>query len=284
LAFQILNGSAAWSQQSEAPKDSSASRVEPKISDRLHEAFLREVTDYDFSLDTEHRQKLELRREPVMRFTAGPIEFQGEVYIWTDHGLAAVVGCVWTGPLERGRRLMFHEFHSLSSQPLVSGSGGGTTWHSDEAGIKLEPIPDAPPPAENEARRLTQMRNLARSFSADMTKQGVTSDLRLLPQPLYRYEPTNKDSQVIDGALFAYVWTGGPLDPEVFLVIEARRTANGASWQFAPARFTDREATVKHQGRVVWRAEAGGPGIFDGVTTKRYGTFAVKRIAVGPEE
>ena len=107
-----------------------------------------------------------------------------------------------------------------------------------------------------------------RSFSADMTKQGVKSDLRLLPQPLYRYEPTNKDSQVIDGALFAYVWTGGPLDPEVFLVIEARRAASGASWQFAPARFTNREATVKHKGNLVWRAEVGSPGIFDGVTTK----------------
>jgi hypothetical protein len=284
LALQFLNGSAAWSQQSETPKDAPVSRAEAKISDRLHEAFLREVTDYDFSLDAENRQKLELRREPVMRFTAGPNDFQGEVYIWTDHGLAAVVGCVWTGPLEHNRRLIFHEFHSLSSQPLVSGSRGGTKWHSEEVGIKLEPIPDAPPPAENEPRRLTQMRNLARSFSADMTKQGAKSDLRLLPQPLFRYEPTNKDSQVIDGAVFAYVWTGGALDPEVFLVIEARRAASGASWQFAPARFTNREAAVKHQGKLVWRAEADSPGIFDGVTTKRYGVFSVKTIAIGPGE
>ena len=119
LALQILNGSAVWSQQSETPKDAPVSRAEAKISDRLHEAFLRDVTDYEFSLDAENRQKLALRREPVMRFTAGPNDFQGE-------------------------------------------------------------------------------------------------DLRLLPQPLYRYEPTNKDTPVIDGALFAYVWTGGLLTPKCF--------------------------------------------------------------------
>lgn len=285
LALQMLNGSAARPQQSETPrKDAPASRPEAKISDRLHEAFLRDVSDYDFALEADDRQKLELRREPVMRFTAGPDDFQGEVYVWTDHGVGAVVGCVWTGAVQGQRRRIFHEFHSLTSQPLVSGPGGGTRWHSEEPGLKLEPIPDAPVPAENEARRLTQMRNLARSFSADMTKEGVKGDLRLLPQPLYRYKPTNKDSQVIDGALFAYVWAGGPLDPEVFLVIEARREGSRASWQFAPARFTNREATVKHKGREVWRAEPDSPGIFDGVTTKRYFVLPVKTIAVGPGE
>ena len=76
----------------------------------------------------------------------------------------------------------------------------------------------------------------------------------------------------------------GALDPEVFLVIEAVQAPGGASWQFAPARFTNREATVKHQGKLVWRADADSPGIFDGVTTKRYGVFSVKTIAVGPGE
>lgn len=280
LALQILSGSAAWSQQAETTKqDAPASRAEAKISDRLHEVFFKDVSDYAFALETDDRQKLELRREPVMRFTAGPNDFQGEVYVWTDRGVGAVVGCVWTGEIVNQRRRIFHEFHSLSSQPLVSGSGGATKWHSEEPGLKHEPIPDAPAPAENEARRLTQMRNLAREFSADMTKEGVKGELRLLPQPLYRYKPTNKDSQVVDGGLFAYVWAGGPLDPEVFLVIEARREGSRASWQFAPARFTNREATVKHKGREVWRAEPGSPGIFDGVTTKRYFVIPVKTIA-----
>ena len=67
---------------------------------------------------------------------------------------------------------------------------------------------DAPPPrfgpmrelTHEMAARLTQMRELSRTFTAHMAADGDW-ELRLLPTPLYRY-PTAK-AGVVDGALFA---------------------------------------------------------------------------------
>jgi hypothetical protein len=74
-----------------------------------------------------------------------------------------------------------------------------------------------------------------------------------LPQPLFRYG--DDQSNVIDGALFAYVWTKGT-DPEVILMLECRKTEGSLTWNYAPARFSNRTVWLKHDGREVWRAES----------------------------
>ena len=63
------------------------------------------------------------------------------------------------------------------------------------------------------------MRDLAKEFTARQTdRKDIDRDLRLLAQPIYRYEKTEGD--LIDGGLFAFVLG---TDPEAFLMIEARR-------------------------------------------------------------
>ena len=66
-------------------------------------------------------------------------------------------------------------------------------------------------------------------------------------------------------------------------MIEARKTDQGIRWYYAPARFTNRAAWLQYQGREVWCAEGATVGIFDGVTTKRYGAFFVKTIPAQEE-
>ena len=78
------------------------------------------------------------------------------------------------------------------------------------------------------------------------------------------------------------MWTAGT-DPELLLVIEARRTDQDTRWYYAPARFTNREVWLKYRDKEVWRADPASVGIFDGVTSKPYGAFGVKTIA-SPEE
>ena len=68
-----------------------------------------------------------------------------------------------------------------------------------------------------------------------------------MPQPLYRFEKTSSD--LLDGALFSLV---NGTDPEVLLLIEARRTANGFQWQYALARLSTRELQVTYDGQKVW--------------------------------
>jgi hypothetical protein len=273
FALLGIGGSPASPQQSESSKD----QTETKKVAWLHENYLREASEYDFFLDEPKRKKLELRPEPVMRWSSSG-DYNGEVYVWTYQGSAAVVGCIFSGPSGKTGRSIFHEFHSLAPNPLHAGKNGGSRWLPDEPGIKLESIPDAPEPAMNQARRLTQMRELARRFTSQVERENVRSEMRLLPQPIYRYEITDEKSPVVDGAVFAFVWTAGT-DPEVLIVLEARRTDQEVRWHYAAARFTNREAWLKYQDREVWRAAPATVGIFDGVTTKPYGAFSVKTIA-----
>jgi hypothetical protein len=90
-------------------------------------------------------------------------------------------------------------------------------------------------------------------------------------------ELPDKDSPVLDGAVFAYAHDEID-DPEVLLIVEAQRVGNDVRWHYAPVRFTDREAWLTRKGKEVWRITAGGAGIFDGVNTKPYGVFFVKTI------
>jgi hypothetical protein len=243
----------------------------------LHDVYLREASGYQFFVDGQKRHELTLRREPVMRWTSSG-DFNGEVYVWTEDGAAAIVGCVFSGP-GANARYIFHEFHSLRPEPLHADRPGGSGWLPQEPGIRLEPIADAPEPAGNPARRLNQMRDLARRFTAQVRRENSKWEMRLLPQPLYRYEISDEHSPVVDGAIFTFVWTAGT-DPEVLLVIEARRTEQGVRWQYAPARFTNCEAWLQDRGKEVWRADAATVGIFDGVTSKRYGAFQVKTVPI----
>jgi hypothetical protein len=273
----IFSGS-AWPQQPQTPGGQSKN----KRTARLHEVYLQEASAYQFFLDDQKRQPLDLRREPVMRWTSDG-DYNGEVYVWTHQGAAAIVGCIFSGPRGNKARGIMHEFHSLVPDSLHAGARGGSGWLAQEPGTILKSIPDAPEPAKNRALRLTQMRDLARRFSAQVHRENSKWEMRMLTQPIYRYEIADENSAVIDGALFAFVWTAGT-DPEALLAIEARRTDKGVQWYYAPARFTNCEAWLNYQGKEVWKAEPSTVGIFDGVTTKRYGAFQVKTIPVPGDE
>ena len=85
------------------------------------------------------------------------------------------------------------------------------------------------------------------------TTKRARWELRLLPQPLYRYKSTDPD--VLDGAVFAFVTSAGT-DPEALLVLEARKPADKDRpvWHYAVARFTDLNLWVRHKGKEVFTA------------------------------
>jgi hypothetical protein len=64
----------------------------------------------------------------------------------------------------------------------------------------------------------------------------------------------DEHGDVIDGALFCYVWTKGT-DPEVILLVECRRTDGELAWYYAPVLFTNRAVWLKHDDREVWHAD-----------------------------
>jgi hypothetical protein len=175
--------------------------------------------------------------------------------VWTRRGRAEALGGFFSYPAS-GPRHLSHEFHSLSLSVLdVERSGShAMTWKPQAPGIAIAPIPDAPGPAQSAVQRLSQMRALARDFSASTKDdQGRSWELRLLPQPLYRYESTDPD--VGDGALFGFVTSAGT-DLEALLMIEARSSSKsgGLLWHHAAARFTDQELRMRYKGKEFFRA------------------------------
>jgi hypothetical protein len=175
----------------------------------------------------------------------------GAVFLWTSKGRPEVV---WS--LHRWHSAQDHrpheavEYLSLSAERIIGEKDGQALWTPSRPGLNLKPITGAPVPAETRAGRLRQMRELAKEFTSRQTnRKGVEHDMRLLTQPVYRYEGT--EAPVFDGALFAF--TQGT-DPEIFLLIEARQVGGKREWQYSLSRMTSIELRVHHRGTLVWRA------------------------------
>lgn len=217
--------------------------------DDLRAEYLADAQKYQFHHDAERQQALKLVEQPVMRW-ANDDDWSGDVFVWTHAGRPEVIGCILAGPNDGGRRLMFHEFHLLGPRPIATiDLHTKRRWQPAE-GLVRSPVPGAPEPADTASGRLTQMRQMARDFNALMEADG-SWELRLLPQPLYRYgEP---EGAVRDGALFTYVWTKGT-DPELVLLLESQTGEKESAWHFAPVRFSNRPLTLLYQEKEVWSA------------------------------
>jgi hypothetical protein len=202
---------------------------------------------------------LELKPGAVL-FWSNPVrvgETNGAVFIWTRNGRAEAVGTVFSflNRSDSNQRVISHSVHSLSEKPLSASRDGRPIWSIAVPGISPRPVPEAPKPAATVAVRLSQMRELARDFSAATILDGVEQELRLLPQPIFRNASVSGD--VLDGALFTFV-TG--TDPELMLLIEARQTMDGPTWQYASARFSDLTLKLRHKQVELWTQKGGVAG------------------------
>jgi hypothetical protein len=231
------------------PEGASESTVSAEA--RWGPVFDRVARQYELHVGLEP-SKLELLSRPVYRWARpGPNGgTSGAVYVWTRKGCAEAVACFWRSAPD-GKDLIAHELHSLSSGVLESDRGGPNQWRP-EAVLKRQLVPGAPAPASSPGARLQQMRTLSRDFSSSsVSSRGERTELRLLPQPLFRYDSTS--TETADGALFAFVCSVGT-DPEIFLLIESIETNDGLRWHYALARFSHLNLFVNHKEQPVWQS------------------------------
>ena len=228
--------------------DPGIQEFDAKQSSLFLDFYKKEISQYEMLVGD--KDKLELRNDPVFRF-ASPIDsnFNGTLFVWTRNGRAEVISSVWAIPQKTsdGKRRIVHEFQSLATSPIKAEKSGEAAWSPAEAGIDPQPVPSAPKPAATAELRLIQIRALAREFSATEIVGEKSDELRMLPQPIYRYAPETKDQP--DGAVFALL---NEFDPEVFLIIEERSTPNGMAWHFAFARFCRLPIVARHKDTEVW--------------------------------
>jgi hypothetical protein len=244
-------------QSSVGRDDASVQEAARAKRERLLKIYTGEAAEYTIYRDASRKERVELQREPVYVWT-NPVRTGGQdgaVYVWTCRGRAEVLGCFFSFPAT-GRRALYHEFHTLALSVLEVDRAGTHTkrWTPRAPGIEVVTIAEAPAPGRSAPQRLSQMRTLAHDFSASTTDhEGRRWELRLLPQPLYRYASTDPD--VLDGALFAFVTSAGT-DPEALLVIEARKPAHAdnPAWHYGVARFTDLELRMRHKGGEIFSA------------------------------
>jgi len=224
----------------------------PARSAKAVEAFRAEAAEYVVHLASRPRDKLVLEKEAALRWdNPARTGEDGALFIWTLGGRPEMIGTIFTyrykDTLSRK-----HEFHSLATGPLTAEFRGKQAWAPTKAGVVFQPVKGAPPPAENARQRLSQMKTLARDFAVSMTDaEGQQYQLRLLSQPLLRYEP--EDKQIQDGALFAFSLG---TDPEAILLLESRPVKDAPVWHYAFARFHYIELKAAYQGRDVWRVPA----------------------------
>ncbi len=225
------------------------SKDEKALAEEFRGFAKQEATSYTIHLKGSDRP-LTLRPEPVLSWS-NPVmgQIYGEVFVWTADGRPEAVASIYRFYAPSPHRA--DEFHSLALGNLIAEREGAAVWTASRPGVELKPIPGAPVPADSPAARLRQMRSLAQEFTSRQTNRaGVDSDMRLLAQPIYRYGETKGD--LIDGGLFVFVQG---TDPEIFLLIEARRSPTGmAEWRFGATRMHGIDLRVYRHGKMVWNA------------------------------
>lgn len=233
--------------------------AEPPVT-ALMKLHTQEAESYKIYRDKEQKELLEFHAKPIFNWTnlVGEHTQYGHLFVWTHAGRPEVIGTMFSTRAsdfdQSHKRMLVHEFHTLATARLfpVTPQSSAYQW-SPEKGITLAVAEGAPPVADSSAKRLAQMRALARSFAAEKRNpDGQTWELRLLPTPLWHYTPGSE--QVVEGALFAMVSSEGT-DPEVLLLIEARHPANNNktwAWHTAALRFSDKDLVVKYNGKPLW--------------------------------
>jgi hypothetical protein len=175
----------------------------------------------------------------------------GSVFLWVDEQQRPmVVADIFAWSLNNDpKRQVVHECHSLAPAPLDVKLGDRRLWKPQQAGLQWRALPDAPIPMGMKAQRWRQARDLVQQFSANsVDEKGGRWELRVLPQPVHQYEAGSGETRQT-GAMFA-VCQG--TDPELWILLEARRDGDKDRWFFACATFTDYALQVRHQDKDVW--------------------------------
>src|SRR5436305_5239103 len=156
--------------------------AEPELPDRNEWLAQRakEFASYRFEIEGVERRLLTFEPKPVLDWSNPERNtFFGVTFVWTHEGRPELIGSAYG----RGRSLR-HEFHSLSTEPIVA-ERLGSRVHRFQPGIEWRELPGAPEPAASYALRLTQMRRQAERFQMTMTfhrPREVHHPLRLLSQ------------------------------------------------------------------------------------------------------
>ena len=249
----------------------------PQSDPRLQKLYQDEAKRWEMWVGSDQKRKAEIVAEPVFRWQnlSRANGQSGAMYVWVFEGRPVVIGGVFSNP-ENDRRVIMHEFHALGPDRLFPNFRDSDSKWLPGAGVTLKPLPDSPKVEETAAKRMLQMRAISRDFTANSTdNEKQRWELRLLPKPLYRYDKPQGD--VIDGALMALVSDAGT-DPEIILILEARKEADGTKWYYRTVRLSISDLYVNYKGERVWTSLRDDPNGQFGNKDNTYGLVRDRAI------
>jgi hypothetical protein len=195
--------------------------------------------------------------KPILRYSDNTrLTHESSLWIWSAGGRpSAVLAVEYYPQAVRGPRWLY-EIASLSTERIAAQRDPDLRWTAKEPGLHLRAFKGVDPPAEKAARRLTQMKELHRRFTAhERGSLDGRIELRPLSSPLFRY--SDADAGILDGAIFAFV---NGTNPEALLVLEAHTTQAGAStWHYGLVQMTGEPVVVELDGKEVWKRDQADP-------------------------
>lgn len=232
--------------------------AEPDTAARdAHRSKMKQVAESIQIADAESAKPVPLVAEPLLLYTdATRATFESGLWICGGDGRpAAIVATEFYPDHPKGPTWLF-EVASVSDRRISARRGAGLDWTARTPGLSLQTLPNAGVPAERPARRLSQMKQLLRRFTARESAviEGEL-ELRPLANALHRYE--DPGSQLTDGAIFAFA---NGTNPEVFVVLEAHAANGGPSvWKYALVQMTGGAVSVSLDGAKIWDCEPADP-------------------------
>jgi hypothetical protein len=189
--------------------------------------------------------------EPVLRYTDSMrLTTDSSLWIWGTSGRPIAIAAIEHYPKHPAANRWICELASLSNERISVEYGREIDWTANKPGLELARLKGAPPPAEQPAARLTQIKQLQRRFTAH-EKANVEGriELRPLAKPLHRYQ--DADAGIVDGAIVSFA---NGTNPEVLLVLEARTTGKAAAeWQFALVQMSGEAVFAELDGNEIWK-------------------------------
>lgn len=250
LLWSLVLLAAPGSSAAFAAEDDADSTQASEKSARLDE-MKRQAAEYQLELAGPTPKELSLHAEPLLRFNnpVGGVP-DGIVVMWKESERPAVLAQVF----QTADKLWIHECQSLASAGLQMSRDGRIFWQPKDAAGKFVKLDGGPALADSPSKRLVQMRNIAKQFTASddfkvrsTDRETTRHQLRLLPTPVYRY--SDADAGVDVAAVFAFVHG---TDPELFLVLEHRSEGRSAGWRYALAPMTCWAVEAERDGKLIW--------------------------------
>src|SRR5207247_57604 len=138
-------------------------------------------------------------------------------FVWTYKGRPEAVASIFSHP-EKGRRVVVHELHVLSTEVLQPLRDGAMQWQP-KAGLAMKPLLDAPAPADSARQRQFQLRSMARVFpTPTCTSRTRRPKFGPHPTPLttaFTTTPSSFTGSIATGSSMRLLRTSNMIDRKV---------------------------------------------------------------------